>query len=64
MYQITPKSEEYLSEFETYILISIKTLHHYNSAVKYMYVLPTAFKSLHQFYVSTFILQITTIILR
>jgi len=63
MYQNTPKSEEWLSEFETPIPISIKTLHRYSSAVKYIHTLPTACKSLYLARPSTYILQITTIVL-
>ena len=63
MYQDTPQSEERLVDSENTYIYSIKILHHYNSAVKYIYTLPTAFKPLHLACASTSILQITTIIL-
>ena len=63
VYQNTRKSEEWLSEFEIHIPVSIKTLRHYNSVVKYIYTLLIACNSVHLAYASTSILQITTIIL-
>jgi len=63
MYQNTPKSKERLVDSENTYVHSIKILHHYNSAVKFMCVLSTDFKFLHLAHVSTSILHIITIIL-
>ena len=63
MYQNTPKSKQTLGNLEHTYLHSIKALHYYNSAVKYIYMLPTVFKSHHLTYASTSILHVTTIIL-
>ena len=75
MYQDTPQSEERLVDSENTYIYSIKILHHYNSAVKYVcvcvcvciyiyiYALSIDFKFLHLAHASTPILQITIIIL-
>jgi hypothetical protein len=59
-----PKSKEWLVHSEHTYLYIIKTSHYYNSALKYLYVLHTTFKSPHLAYNSTSTLHITTIILR
>ena len=63
MYQNTPKSEKWLVNLEHTYIYSIKTLLYNNSVTKCTDALPTAFKSLHPAYASTFILQNTINIL-